>query len=136
MKEFRCKSVGGPITDEHTLTVSVFEGLLLFGRLGDDFDPLAEEDTDVSAVAVEHLDRQHEVLSLVGVGYVQGFGCAIILSDMKERGQGNKSEHIKSFFCAVSCFLATFLNTNKGIQFICDMFVTAVNVIIHFTKGK
>lgn len=65
--------------DEHKLTVSVFEGLLLFGGLGDDFDPLAEEDTDVSAVAVEHLDGQHEVLSLVGVGYVQGFGCAIIL---------------------------------------------------------
>lgn len=61
------------------LTVSVFQGLLLFGGLGDDFDPLAEEDADVRAVAVEHLDRQHEVLSLVGVGYVQGFGCAIIL---------------------------------------------------------
>lgn len=61
------------------LTVCVFEGLLLFGWFGDDFDPLAEEDADVRAVTVEHLDRQHEVLSLVGVGYVQGFGCAIIL---------------------------------------------------------
>lgn len=61
------------------LTVGVFEGLFFFGGLGDDFDPLAEEDTDVGAVAVEHLDGQHEVLSLVGVGYVQGFGCAIIL---------------------------------------------------------
>ena len=39
------------------LTVSVFEGLLLFGGLGDDFDPLAEEDADVCTVAVEHLDR-------------------------------------------------------------------------------
>lgn len=38
-------------------TVSIFQGLLLFGGLGDDFDPLAEEDTDVGAVAVEHLDR-------------------------------------------------------------------------------
>lgn len=61
------------------LTVCVFERLFLFRWLGDDFDPLAEEDTDVSAVAVEHLDGQHEVLSLVGVGYVQGFGCAIVL---------------------------------------------------------
>lgn len=61
------------------LTISIFEGLFLFGGFGDDFDPLAEEDTDVSAVAIEHLDGQHEVLSLVGVGYVQGFGCAIIL---------------------------------------------------------
>lgn len=67
------------------LTVSVFEGLLLFGGLGDDFDPLAEEDANVCAVAVEHLDGQHEVLSLVGVGYVQGFGCAIILSWRRRR---------------------------------------------------
>lgn len=64
---------------EHKLTVSVFQRLLLLGGLGDYFDPLAEEDADVGAVAVEHLDRQHEVLSLVRVGYVQGFGCAIIL---------------------------------------------------------
>lgn len=69
--------------EKHKHTVSVFQGLLLFGGLGDDFDPLAEEDTDVSAVAVEHLDGQHEVLSLVRVGYVQGFGCAIILEDIK-----------------------------------------------------
>lgn len=67
------------IKQKHKLTVCVFERLLLFGGLRDDFDPLAEEDTDVSAVAIEHLDGQHEVLSLVGVGYVQGFGCAIIL---------------------------------------------------------
>lgn len=38
------------------LTVSVLEGLLLFGGFGNNFDPLAEEDTDVGAVAVEHLD--------------------------------------------------------------------------------
>lgn len=68
-----------PQNNQHKLTVSVFERLLLFGGLGDDFDPLAEEDTNVSAVAIEHLDGQHEVLSLVGVGYVQGFGCAIVL---------------------------------------------------------
>ena len=47
------------------LTVCILEGLLLFGGFGDDFDPPAEEDADVGAVAVEHLDRQHEVLSLV-----------------------------------------------------------------------
>lgn len=42
---------------EQGRTVSVFQGLLLFGGLGDDFDPLAEEDADVGAVSVEHLDR-------------------------------------------------------------------------------
>lgn len=84
-------------TAKHKLTVCVFEGLLLFGGLGDDFDPLAEEDTDVSTVAVEHLDRQHEVLSLVGVGYVQGFGCAIILEGAEgEAGKGKKTEHMRS----------------------------------------
>lgn len=67
------------------LTVSVFEGLFLFGGFGDNFDPLAEEDADVCAVAIEHLDRQHEVLSLVGVGYVQSFGCAIVLSVGREK---------------------------------------------------
>lgn len=43
--------------NKYKRTVSVFQGLLLFGGLGDDFDPLAEEDTDVGAVAVKHLDR-------------------------------------------------------------------------------
>lgn len=76
---FHCNNKLTNEREEHKRTVSVFQGLLLFGGLGDDFDPLAEEDADVCAVAVEHLDRQHEVLSLVGVGYVQGFGCAIIL---------------------------------------------------------
>lgn len=50
-----------------TLTVSVLERLLLFGRLRDDLDALAEEDADVGAVAVEHAHRQHEVLALVRV---------------------------------------------------------------------
>lgn len=92
-------------TDEHKLTVSVFEGLLLFGGLGDDFDPLAEEDADVSAVAVEHLDRQHEVLSLVGVGYVQGFGCAIILGghggERGDRGRTEVRTHYIFFCCTM-----------------------------------
>lgn len=48
-----------------TLTVSVLERLLLFGRLRDDLDALAEEDADVGAVAVQHAHRQHEVLALV-----------------------------------------------------------------------
>lgn len=86
------------IKDRQTkrLTVGVFKGLLLFGGLGDDFDPLAEEDTDVSAVAVEHLDRQHEVLSLVRVGYVQGFGCAIILEDTgrERRAEGRNQNTV------------------------------------------
>lgn len=74
--------------------------MLLFGGLGDDFDPLAEEDADVRAVAVEHLDRQHEVLSLVRVGYVQGFGCAIILNEEAEKERHKQSDsflfmHIK-----------------------------------------
>lgn len=46
-------------------TVSVFQGLLLFGRFRDDFDPLAEEDANVIAIAIEHLHRQHEVFSLI-----------------------------------------------------------------------
>ena len=36
------------------LTVSVLKGLLLFGRLGDDLDALAEEDSDVGAVTIQH----------------------------------------------------------------------------------
>lgn len=97
------------IKDRQTkrLTVGVFKGLLLFGGLGDDFDPLAEEDTDVSAVAVEHLDRQHEVLSLVRVGYVQGFGCAIILEDTgrERRAEGEIRTHQIRFFCCM-CYVS------------------------------
>lgn len=48
-----------------TLTVSILERLLLFGRLRDDLDALAEENADVGAVAVQHAYGQHEVLALV-----------------------------------------------------------------------
>lgn len=48
-----------------SLTVCVLEGLFLLGGFGDDLDPLAEEDSDVRAVPVEHLHCQHEVLPLV-----------------------------------------------------------------------
>lgn len=62
-----------------TLTVGVLEGLFFFGRFWDDLDPLAQEDTDVCAVPVEHLHREHEVLAFVWVWDVQCFGCAIVL---------------------------------------------------------
>ena len=37
------------------------------------------EDADVLAVAVEHLDGQHEVLPLVRVGDVKRLGGAVVL---------------------------------------------------------
>ena len=61
------------------LTVGVLQRLLLLGGLGDDLDPLAEEDSDVGAVPVEHLHRQHEVLPLVRVRDVQRLGRAEVL---------------------------------------------------------
>lgn len=33
------------------------------------------------------------MLSLVGVGYVQGFGCAIILQDTAERGGQRRNQN-------------------------------------------
>ena len=61
------------------LTVSILQGLLLLGGLGDDLDALAEEDPDVSAVPVEHLHRQHEVLALVRIADVQRLSGAEVL---------------------------------------------------------
>lgn len=57
IKCIRCNLNESKKINKYKRTVSVFQGLLLFGGLGDDFDPLAEEDTDVGAVAVKHLDR-------------------------------------------------------------------------------
>ena len=62
-----------------TLTVSILQRLFLLGRFGDDLDSLAQEHSDVAAVAVQHPDRQHEVLSLVRVTDVQGLGRAEVL---------------------------------------------------------
>ena len=68
---------------EQEITIGVFERLLLLGRFGDDFDAFAVEDADVLAVAVEHLDRQHEVLPLVRVGDEQRFGSTVTLKSIK-----------------------------------------------------
>ena len=38
-----------------TLTISIFQRLLFLGRLGDDLDALAVEDSDVLPSPVEHL---------------------------------------------------------------------------------
>lgn len=39
------------------LTISIFQGLFLLGGLGDDLDPLAEEDSNVGTVSIQHLYR-------------------------------------------------------------------------------
>lgn len=61
------------------LTVGIFQRLLLFGRLRNDFDPLAVEHADILAVAVEHFHRQHEMFALVRVGDEERLGRAITL---------------------------------------------------------
>lgn len=60
--------------------VGVLQRLLLLGRLRNNFDALAVEHADVVSRPVEHLHRQHEVLPLVGVGYVQSFGGAVLFA--------------------------------------------------------
>ena len=67
------------------LTVSVLKRLLLLGGLGDHLDALAEEDSDVGAVAVEHLHRQHEVFALVRVADVQRLSGAEVLQGSEGR---------------------------------------------------
>jgi hypothetical protein len=62
-----------------SLTIGVLERLLLLGRFGNDFNPLAVEDADILAVAVKHFHRQHEMLALVRVGNEQRLGRAITL---------------------------------------------------------
>lgn len=61
------------------LTVCIFQGLLLLGRLGDDFDSLTEETSDVCAVGIQHSHRQHEVFPFVCVADIQGLSSAEVL---------------------------------------------------------
>lgn len=61
------------------LTVRILEGLLLFGWFWYHFDPLAVKEPDVLSVAVKHFYREHKVLSLIRIWYVQSFGCTIWL---------------------------------------------------------
>ena len=61
------------------LTVCVLETLLLLRRLRDHFDAFAVEHADVGSVAVEHLEREHEVLPLVRVADEQRLGRAVVL---------------------------------------------------------
>lgn len=68
------------------LTIGVLQGLLLLGGLGDDLDPLAEEEADVGAVAVQHLHRQHEVLPFVRVADVQRLSRAEVLKRKNKFG--------------------------------------------------
>lgn len=68
------------------LTICIFQGLFLLGRLGDDLDPLAEEDSDVGAVPVQHLHGQHEVLPFIRVADIQRLSCAEVLTQGKDAG--------------------------------------------------
>ena len=61
------------------LTVGIFYWLFLLWRFWYDFNSFATEDTDRSAGRVKHLDRQHEVLPLVWIGYEQGLGGTVVL---------------------------------------------------------
>lgn len=51
------------------------------------------------------------MLSLVGVGYVQGFGCAIILQDTAERGGQRRNQNTvwSGFLVQMDSLGATFL---------------------------
>jgi hypothetical protein len=55
------------------------------------------EDPDVVAVSEEHLERQHEVLPLVGVGNEQRLGSAVVLKENKQTNKlvDEKNKHIK-----------------------------------------
>ena len=52
----------------NSLTIGIFERLLLFGRLRDDLDAFAVKDTNVLAIAIKHFYREHKMLPLVGIG--------------------------------------------------------------------
>lgn len=68
------------------LTVCILEGLFLLGGFGDDLDPLAEKESDVGAVPVQHLHRQHEVLAFIRVADVQRLRCAEVLQRRRQDG--------------------------------------------------
>lgn len=61
------------------LTICIFQGLFLLGGLGDNLDPLAEEEPYVGAVPIQHLHRQHEVFPFIRVTDVQCLGHAEVL---------------------------------------------------------
>lgn len=68
------------------LTICIFQRLLLLGGLGDDLDPLAEEDSYVGAVPVQHLHRQHEVLPFIWIADIQRLsGAEVLRSRKRER---------------------------------------------------
>lgn len=68
------------------LTICIFQGLFLLGWLGDDLDPLAEEDSYVGAVPIQHLHSQHEVFPFIRVTDIQCLSCAEVL--MQGQGTG------------------------------------------------
>jgi hypothetical protein len=67
------------------LTISVLQRLLLLGWLGNHFDPLWVEQTDVCSTAVEHLYGQHEMFPLVWVWDEQRLCCAVVLKIINKR---------------------------------------------------
>ena len=62
------------------LTIGVLEALFFLGGLGDHFDTFTMEDANISAIAVEHFERQHKVFSLVRIRDEQCFGSAIVFA--------------------------------------------------------
>lgn len=60
--------------------VGILERLLLLGRLRDDLDAFRIEHTNVVAIAIEHFNRQHEMLPLVRVGYEECLGRTVLLA--------------------------------------------------------
>ena len=56
--------------------------MLLLRRLGDHFDAFAVEHADVGPIAVEHLEREHEMLPLVRVTDEEGLCRAVMLKEL------------------------------------------------------
>lgn len=61
------------------LTVSIFEALLLLGRLRDDFYSARMKHSDIGPCAPKHRHGEHEVLPLVAVADEECLGGAVVL---------------------------------------------------------
>lgn len=60
------------------LTVCIFQWLFLLRRLGDDLDSLAEEESNVGAVPIQHLHWQHEVFPFIRITDIQCLSCEVL----------------------------------------------------------
>ncbi len=61
----------GSTGDAEILAVRILHGLLLLGRLTDDFDPVRGECSQFMSTPVEELDLEFEVFSLVRIADIQ-----------------------------------------------------------------